>query len=320
MKQYPQISKEERYTISLDLKSGFSYREIARRLGRSPSTISREIARNKGLRGYRYRQAQRLADERRHRKPALLTEFALAYIEHLLELKWSPEQISGALSTKGWLDVPCHEWIYQYVYQDKALGGELHRHLRHQKRYRKRALSGQDRRGQIIGRQSIHLRDEVINKRQRLGDFEGDTVIGKAHKGAILTLVDRKSLYVHIMPLGVHRKSVNTIDGCLEKLKLSHAHSVTFDNGKEFAQHERLSQQNIAVYFADAYCSNQRARNENTNGLIRQYLPKRTAIDKLTSLQTDKIANDLNHRPRKSLGWFTPEQVMAGFYTVALRS
>lgn len=320
MTQYPQISKEERYTIHLDLKSGFSYREIARRLGRSPSTISREVARNTGKRGYRFEQAQRLAAERAYRKVSSLTLFALAYLNHLLELKWSPEQISGALSAKGWKGVPSHEWIYQYVYQDKTQGGTLHLNLRHKKRYRKRALSGQDRRGQIAGRQSIHLREEVINQRQRLGDFEGDTVIGKHHKGAILTLVDRKSLYVHIVPLGRHRKSANTINACIDKLKLSHAHSVTFDNGKEFALHERLSQQHIQVYFADAYRSNQRARNENTNGLIRQYLPKRTAIDKLTSVQTEKIANDLNKRPRKSLGWFTPDEVMAGFYTVALRS
>lgn len=158
----------------------------------------------------------------------------------------------------------------------------------------------------------------VIDRRERIGDFEGDTIIGKHHKGALLTLVDRKSLYVHIVHLGKNRLSKPTIDACISRLKLSHAYSVTFDNGKEFAEHERLSQQGIETYFADPYRSNQRARNENTNGLIRHFLPKSTSFEQVTYAQIKNIEDKLNHRPRKTLGWRTPSEVMADFHTVAL--
>ncbi|ENU63930.1 hypothetical protein F980_00394 [Acinetobacter lwoffii NIPH 715] len=247
-----------------------------------------------------------------------MTAFAFAYIDYLIGLDWSPEQILGALTQRGWLDVPSHEWIYQYIYEDKSKGGKLHLHLRHQKKYRKRGYKNTDRRGQIIDKTSIHCRDQVIDQRQRLGDFEGDTVIGKHHKGALLTLVDRKSLYVHIVHLGPTRASSQTITCALDRLRMSHAYSVTFDNGKEFAEHKRITDAGIDTYFADPYKSIQRARNENTNGLIRQYLPKSSSFDDVSNEQIEQIEFALNHRPRKTLGWYTPSEVMAGFYTVAL--
>lgn len=222
------------------------------------------------------------------------------------------------MKQRGWLDVPSHEWIYQYIYQDKSKGGELHQHLRHQKTYRKRGYKNTDRRGQLVDRTSIHCRDEVIDKRQRLGDFEGDTVIGKNHKGALLTLVDRKSLYLHIAHLGKTRTSAKTITCALECLRHSHAYSVTFDNGKEFSEHWRIKEAGIETYFADPYKSIQRARNENSNGLIRQYLPKSSSFDDVSKERIEQIESALNNRPRKTLGWYTPSDVMAGFYTVAL--
>ena len=136
--------------------------------------------------------------------------------------------------------------------------------------------------------------------------------------GALLTLVDRKSLYVHIVHLGPTRASSQTITCALDRLQMSHAYSVTFDNGKEFSEHKRITDAGIETYFADPYKSIQRARNENTNGLIRQYLPKSSSFDDVSKEQIEQIEFALNHRPRKTLGWYTPSEVMAGFYTVAL--
>ena len=318
MKQYIQLSQEERYEIYAALKSKTSQAEISRKLNRSKSTISREIRRNQGQRGYRAKQAHVLSQQRCYRKTPSFTDFAYCYIAHLIRSGWSPEQVAHGLLERGWLDVPSHEWIYQYIYQDKAKGGDLYKSLRHQKTYRKRGFKNNDRRGQLSNRRSIHEREAIIEQRQRLGDFEGDTVIGKHHKGAILTLVERKSLYVHIVHLGTTRVSSNTINHCIERLEQSHAYSVTFDNGKEFSEHQRITNQGIDTYFADAYHSNQRARSENTNGLIRQYLPKSSSFEHVTQEQVQTIQDALNNRPRKSLGWRTPSEVMANFYTVAL--
>lgn len=318
MKKYTQLSQDERYEIYVALKSKTSLSVVARELGRSRSTIYREIKRNIGQRGYRAKQAQQFSNDRQFHCKTKLTAFALHYIRYLIELDWSPEQISGALAKRGWLDVPSHEWIYQYIYDDKANGGKLYQHLRRQKKYRRRGYKNTERRGQFVDRTSIHCRDSVIDQRERVGDFEGDTVIAKNHKGAILTLVDRKSLYVHIVHLGETRQSTKTITKAIERLKESHAHSVTFDNGKEFSEHRRITDAGIDIYFADPYRSNQRARNENTNGLIRQYLPKSTPFDQVSEERIREIESTLNDRPRKSLGWHTPSEIMAGFYTVAL--
>lgn len=205
MNQYTQLSQEERYEIYIALKSKTSLSEIARQLNRSKSTISREVKRNRGQRGYRAKQAHELSQQRCYRKTSTLCEFAYAYISHLILQNWSPEQIHGALTERGWVDVLSHEWIYQYVYQDKRNGGTLYTSLRHQKAYRKRGFKNNDRRGQMPNRRIIHERDIVIQQRQRIGDFEGDTIIGQHHKGAVLTLVEHKSLYVHIVHLGETR-------------------------------------------------------------------------------------------------------------------
>lgn len=316
MTSYTHLSQEERYDISADLKSGLSMAVVARQHKRHRSTLYRELKRNKGQRGYRPKQAHETATKRRYHPTSTLTEFGRCYIEYLITQNWSPEQIHGALNMRDWEGVPCHEWIYQYIYQDKTEGGELYQHLRRQKTYRKRGYKGNDRRGQLSSKRSIHERDPCIDARERLGDFEGDTIIGKGHRGAVVTLVDRKSLYVMMHPL-VRRTSHDTISACQSHLKQVHAHSVTFDNGKEFSEHQQLYEVGIDVYFADPYHSNQRARNENTNGLIRQYLPRSLPLDQVTVEQTNAIAEALNNRPRKSLGWLTPAQMMADFYTVA---
>ena len=180
--------------------------------------------------------------------------------------------------------------------------------------------AGFDRRGQIPNKTSIHLRPIEIEHRHRVGDIEGDTIIGRHHKGAVLTLLERKSLYVWLKPL-VRRTAQATAAACIDALAEVNPHTVTFDNGKEFTMHQTIAMGTGAdIYFADAYQSNQRARNENTNGLIRQFLPKSMRLDKLDPDHVSEIALALNSRPRKSLGWKTPEQVLSSFTIVALQN
>ena len=325
MKHYHHLTQAQRYTISAEMRTGKTHTEIANAIGCSRQTIWREITRNKGSRGYRPKQAddkakKRMCMDTQQRQHHRLTAFGLAYIEHLIQRHWSPEQIHGGLSAMGWLNVPSHEWIYQHIYRDKRSGGTLHQHLRAQKTYRKRGLAGHERRGQIPNKTSIHERPIVVEQRQRVGDIEGDTVIGRHHKGAVLTLLERKSLYVWLKPLK-RRTAQATAEACIEALQGFKPHSITFDNGKEFAMHAWMAAGTGAdIYFADAYQSNQRARNENSNGLIRQFLPKHLPLDDLDADDVAQVARALNTRPRKSLGWKTPEQVLSGFTLVALRN
>ncbi len=316
---YKHLTQEQRYTISAQLKSGKPLTAIAADLGISRQTLWREIARNSGERSYRPVQAHNKACARRPKGKCSVNEFGKALIACKLKQHWSPEQISCALAAMGWKQVPSHEWIYQFVYSKQGQAESLRSHLRCQKTYRKRGYKTRDRRGQLSKGTSIHERPSVIETRERIGDLEGDTIIGKHHKGAALTLVDRKSLYVWIKPM-VHRYAQTTADACIKAMTGFKPYSITFDNGKEFAKFEYIAQKTGAdVFFADAYCSNQRARNENTNGLIRQYLPKSIPLDGVCPKFVQSIALELNNRPRKSLNWLTPAQVLAGISHVALR-
>lgn len=268
MKHYTHLTYEQRYQISGLLQTKTSISEIARIVGCHKSTISREIKRNKGQRGYRPAQAQRLATERKTNNSAQITEFGWSYIEYLLNQYYSPEQITGRLRLLGWQDVPSHETIYQYIYTDKKAGGELYKILRCQKTYRKRSLQGQDRRGSIANRSNITERPSIIEERRRMGDYEGDTVVGKGQKGVLVTLVDRTTRETKIKALP-NRKAQIVAQTCIELLKTEKALSITFDNGKEFAYHETIAAQlNADIYFAQPYHSWERGTNENTNGLI----------------------------------------------------
>ena len=324
MKHYHHLTQEQRYTISAEMRTTKSHSQIAPEIGCTRQTVWREITRNAGLRGYRPKQAHDKAMQRsqtaaQQRQSYCLTAFGLAYIEHLIRRHWSPEQIHGGLTAMGWLNVPSHEWIYQHIDRDKQAGGVLHTHLRCQKTYRKRGLSGNERRGQIPNKSSIHLRPFEIEQRQRLGDIEGDTIIGRHHKGAVLTLLERKSLYLWLKPLA-RRTALATAQACTQALAGVRACSITFDNGKEFTMHQAMKVGTGAdIYFAHAYQSNQRARNENSNGLIRQFLPKSMRLDNLDHAHVAQIARALNTRPRKTLGWKTPEQVLSSFTLVALQ-
>ena len=311
MRRYTQLSEDERYTIYEEKHKGKTNTEIARILKRSPSTIGRELKRNKGLRGYRPNQANKKSQERRYRKSCEITEFGKAFIVYLIQQNWSPEQISKRLQKVGWEDVPSYEWIYLYIYDlKKRQVIDLTVYLRSQKPYRKRSMKAQTRRGRMLNKPSIHERPAVINKRERTGDFEGDTIIGHDHKGVVVTNVCRKSLFVQLKALP-NRKTEAVIDALIDFAKATKIHSITLDNGTEFEEYQRLIDKNVEVFFADPYCSNQRARNENTNGLIRQYLKKSMRLDNVSDEQIKFIEDRLNNRPRKSLGWKTPNEVLA---------
>lgn len=320
MKHYTHLTIEQRYQISALFKSSISISEIARQLGCHKSTISREIKRNTGKRGYRPKQAQEKATQRKADNAYHLSDFAWAYIKYLLSQYYSPEQITGRLKVLGWTDVPSHETIYQYIYADKTKGGIYHKYLRSQKNYRKRGYKANDRRGQITHHQDISERPTIIEQRQRLGDYEGDTVVGKGHQGVLMTLVDRTTRETKIRVLA-NRKANQVTKACIAMLKSEVVHSITFDNGKEFALHEVIADSlNTQVYFARPYHSWERGSNENTNGLIRQFLPKSQKFNHLTDEQIQAIEDNLNHRPRKVLGFRTPLEVKSSFRCVALQS
>lgn len=318
---YHHLTEKERYQISALNKAGQSQVEIAELLGRSPATISRELRRNRGERGYRPKQAHRLASQRREVSAGNARRVSASdwlAIESKLRDDWSPEQVSG---TTG---LASTETIYLHVYEDKRAGGDLHTHLRCQKKRRKRYGSGRDRRGQIPNRTPISERPAVVDERARLGDWEGDLVIGHGHSGAIVTLAERRTQAVLIRK--VDTKSSDTVrramSDMLRKVKRV-SHTLTLDNGKEFTQHEKLSKDmEIETYFADPYASWQRGLNEQINGLIRQYLPKSRRFNDVTDEELALIQKKLNNRPRKGLGFNTPTQefqMLAKDQGVALR-
>lgn len=313
MRGYTQLAQEQRYQIYALMKAGHTQIEIAEIVGIHKSTVSREVRRNRGLRGYRPQQAHRFALIRRQGKvrPRIGEETWLL-IEGLLRKQWSPEQISLSLNSERGIRVS-HEWIYQYVLWDKLCGGDLYRHLRCQKKRRKR-YGSYSVRGQLINRVSIDERPAVINTRRRFGDWEVDTIIGKGHKQAIVSLTERKSKLTLIRKVK-HKTADQVSRAIIHLLKpLAHrVHTLTSDNGKEFAQHEMIADElGARFYFAHPYASWERGSNENTNGLIRQYFPKNHDFTTITQRQINRVMERLNNRPRKSLGIKTPNQVFFG--------
>ena len=309
MRTYTQLTQEQRYQICALLKGGHNQTEIADLIGVHKSTISRELKRNRGLRGYRPAQAHQFARNRRRKGRLRLESWAWALIEVLIGQDWSPEQVAGWLRQHGGLEVS-HEWIYQYILRDKHAGGDLHRHLRCQKKRRKR-YGRYDRRGRLQNRVSIDLRPAIVEARKRLGDWEVDTIIGKNHQQAIVSLTERKSRLALLKK--VERKTAEGVaQAVIELLKpwAAQTHTITADNGREFVQHERIARDLQAqVFFAHPYSSWERATNENTNGLIRQYFPKERDFKTITQQEIEFVMKRLNYRPRKCLGFKSPIQV-----------
>jgi IS30 family transposase len=314
---YKHLSHTERYQIYALMKAGLTISGIALNLGRSKSTISREISRNSGRRGYRPHQACFKAEERSlgSRNAKQVDSSVLNRAFEMLMEEWSPEQIAGCLPIS-------HETVYRHVYADKDKGGTLVKHLRSQKKRRKRYASGHQRRGQMPNRRSIHDRPIEVNDRLEIGHWEGDTVIGAGHKQAIVTLVERKSGFARIVK--VTKKSAEQVSNAMVQSLQPIAElvkTITLDNGKEFTDHQRVDREiGSTIYFADPFASWQRGTNENFNGLLRQYIPKKRSLETVTEDEIRMIENKLNNRPRKRLGFKTPNQVFQESLTrVALR-
>ena len=312
---YRHLTEGERYQIEALSKAKKSPTYIAQQLGRSKSTITRELTRNSGRRIYQAAEAQqryrqRLIEKGRERQcwHLVFDEVAVP----LLKEGWSPEQIGGFFSNSEF--AVSHEWLYQRILRDKQNGGTVYRHLRSQKQ-RKKRYGKPERRGQIVNRRSITERPAEVETRERMGDWEADTIIGANHQGAIVSLVERKSGYTRLIRVPNKEAAgvTQAINRALRPFK-KQVLTITFDNGKEFAWHEKIAKALKAdCYFADPYSSWQRGSNENLNGLVRQYFPKKTAdFTKVTDAEIAEVERKLNNRPRKRLGWLTPTQVFSG--------
>ena len=315
MKTYNQLTYELRCQIFALKKIGTSQNKIAQQLKVSQSTISRELSRNTGKRGYRIKQAQSIAQARRlhSRKAIKMTSNLISLIDSKIYMKWSPEQISGWLKEVHSILIS-HETIYLHIWADKKRGGQLFQHLRRKgKAYQSRSKDKQAGRGFIKNRVSIDDRPAVVDSKNRIGDWEIDLVIGKGHSGALVTIVERKTSFT--VSMRVDDKSAKSVTAATIALLQPYkeaVHTITADNGKEFAYHEMMTEYlNCGVYFADPYCSWQRGLNENTNGLLRQYWPKVTDFKKVSQSEVEDVIVQLNDRPRKKLNYKIPAKLMA---------
>ena len=319
MNHYRQLTREQRYQISGLMKAGSNQTQIAVEVGVHKSTISRELTRNRGRCGYRPQQAQRRASERqRAHDRTRITPEQWRHIEALIEQQWSPEQIHGRLRLEQQPPVS-PEWIYRHLRADKAAGGDLYLHLRCQKRRRKK-YGKTSVKGHLPNRRSIDQRPAVVDRKNRLGDWEADTMIGRHHQQALVTLVERKSKLTRIAK--VTRNTAAAMEhATVTELRGLPVKTITSDNGPEFAGHERIAARlQTEFFFAHPYCSWERGLNENTNGLIRQYFPKKHDFAQITEDEILFVTERLNTRPRKSLGYKTPEEVCFKLTTVALTS
>ena len=308
------LSQDERYQIQALARSGMNAVHIAQQLKRHRTTIKRELARGLTCEGQTYeatiaqgRAKQRATSSRNARRIGAPQHLL---INSYIRLGLSPQQVSGRLRAEHGTSACC-ESIYQHIYRDKAAGGDLANYLRCQKVRRKRYGSGHERRGQLRGRVGIEQRPALVELRQRLGDWEGDTVIGHGHCGVLVTLVDRMSRFTLIRCLP-NRESERVSAAIIEMLRPHKllCHTLTFDNGLEFADHQFFGGYLAAdVYFARPYHSWERGTNENTNGLIRQYFPKKMSLLGISEQEVADVAERLNHRPRKCLNWRTPYEV-----------
>lgn len=310
-KVYKHLTQEQRYKLEALLKAGIRKILIAAQLGIDRSTLYREIKRNRLKRGgYKGAFAQELSDERKERfsmqrKMNLTMERFI--IAKLSKEQWSPEQIKGYCDANS-IEMVSHERIYQFIWEDKRLGGILYKYLRTgDRKYRKRYGSGKAIRG-IVNRVSIEERPEIVGQKLRFGDWEIDTIIGKNRKGAIVVIVERKSAFFLMKKL--NGKDAAALAKAVIRLLApfkSKVFTITSDNGLEFAEHETMAKKLEAkFYFAHPYSSWERGLSENTNKLLRQYIPKKTSFDNITDLEINEINMKINKRPRKKLGFKTP--------------
>ncbi len=315
---YKHLTEEERSEIAQLKAARYSLREIAKRLHRAPSTISREIARNRYPTDGSYKawHAQRMYQGRRRRarQGSRFEGLEWMEVEALLRQDYSPEQVSGRLRLEGCLLIS-HETIYRHIWRDKHRGGTLHQHLRGARKQRRKGYGNYDSRGRLAGKRRIEDRPAEAEGRTEIGHWEVDTVHGKG-RGSIATIVDRETGYVLIGKLTA--RTASATNARLRMLMAKHPGSfttVTADNGCEFHAYRDLEElTSVEFYFANPYHSWERGTNENTNGLIRQYLPKGCSMDDLSQARCNAIARTLNHRPRKRHGFRTPAELFEKTY------
>ena len=328
-KDYQHLTSYQRCQIYTLKKRGDSPSTIANELGIHRSTIYRELSRNIGLRGYRFKQANEKAVRRRseasHRKSKMTSE-VIALIEEKLGFQWSPVQISGWLKKDDNEYTVSHEVIYQHVWKDKHNGGSLYKQLRHSgKKYNKRSKATAGR-GCIPNRIDIDERPKIVEEKIRLGDVEIDLIVGTGQSGAIVSIVDRVSKLTLLKKVSgkTAEEVTEALLNRLEPIK-DLLHTITSDNGKEFANHKQLSMAlDAGFYFAKPYHSWERGLNEHTNGLVRQYFPKSKRFDEFSAEDLMAVEILLNNRPRKVLDFLTPievfNQLSAGALSVALQN
>ena len=310
------LTLNQRYDIEIGLAKKLNNSQIGNLIGKDRSVISREIKRNSDLRtnSYRAELAHKKAIERQNTKPKKKhwDQPMIDFVITQLNEEHSPEQITGRAKEKG-IECVSPESIYKLVWTDKKNGGDLHKQLRNKgKRYRKRGHN-KDSRGILVGRVDIDQRPPIVDKKERIGDLEIDLVIGKNHKQALLTINDRVTGMLIMgkvsskQAIEIEEKTKDLLDDWSPLI-----HTITSDNGKEFANHKNIAESlNIDFYFAKPYHSWQRGANENLNGLIRQYFPKDYNFDNITNERIIEVQDKLNNRPRKRFGYKTPNEVFA---------
>ena len=314
---YTQLTQDERYHIQY-LSRHCTIAEIAKQLNRHKSTISREIRRH-CIQGQQYSaekaQKQSRLTKQHRRKPYKLDSQLIQHIDTLIRRKLSPEQVCAYLHKHHGITLH-HSTIYRHLRQDKSNGGTLWQHLRIcSKPYRKRYGSTWTR-GKVPNRVGIENRPAIVDQKTRIGDWEADTIVGKGQKSALLTLVERVTRYTIVCKLD-SLKAEDTALAAVRALKAHKArvHTITMDNGKEFYQHTKIAEALKAkTYFCRPYHSWEKGLNENTNGLIRQYFPKQTDFRNISNREIRRVQDELNHRPRKTLGYETPSVLFLNLF------
>jgi IS30 family transposase len=325
---YQHLSMEEREVLARLKLAAESQSKIAKELGRSRSTIWRELRRNRHGDEYLAYRAQVQAQRRRKKAKApwkLSYEPLKRYVQEKLVQAWSPEQIAGRLL----VDFPSdermrisHESIYGWVWADQRQGGDIHQWLRQSRRKRRKRRSGKELRGRIPGRVGIENRPAVVETRERFGDWESDTIVGAGQRGSLATHVERKSGYLVAARLP-NKKAPTFTRQTVQAFRAEPGlplETMTADNGKEFADFKKLETElGLSVYFARPYHSWERGLNENTNGLLRQFFPKTRDLSKVSKRELDKVLGLINNRPRKRLGYHAPTEVVPRRPAVALQ-
>ena len=325
-RRYTRLADQERESISRGLAQHKSIRQLARELNRSPSTISREIRRNKGKSGYRAFSASRRAkaaasSRKRGKRKIEKQEGLLSYVMEKLQREWSPQEISKRLKIEYAWDMNMqvsHEAIYQYIYvlPRGELKQLLIKGLRQERKHRRPQKRGDtaETRGKIANMLSIEERPAEVADRSVPGHWEGDLILGKYKHSALGTLVERTTRYTILVPLGEHKDAASVREAYAEAFKSLPAElkkSLTYDQGKEMSEHEQFTiDTGIQVYFAHPGSPWERGTNENTNGLIRQYFPKGTDFTQVSKEEILEVQRKLNDRPRRALGYLKPDEVI----------